>query len=122
MTRGKLKKMNTTQNHATAKSRMYLDSHVIRPFMTLPELVALAESFTQKPSILTKAEENLLLLLLQSFALELLEDGQSVNLGPVILAKSLNGDADIVFKFASKTRQFPPIHALQQMTERRPAW
>ncbi len=118
----KTKKMNTTQNHVAAKSSMYLDSQLVRPYMTLPELVALAETIATKPGILTKPEENLFSLLLQSYALEILEVGQSVNLGPVIISKTLNGQAEIVFRFATRTRALLPSHPLHQKITRRPAW
>lgn len=101
---------------------MYLDSQLVRPYMTLPELVDLAETIATKPGILTKPEENLFLLLLQSYALEILEVGQSVNLGPVIISKTMKGDAEVVFRFATRTRDLPPSHPLHQITARRPAW
>lgn len=118
----KTKKMNTTQNHVAAKSSMYVDSQLVRPYMTLPELVALAESIATKPGILTKPEENLFSLLLQSYALGILEVEQSPNPGPVIISKPLKGEAEIVFRFAPRTNDLGRAPPVRQKSNGRPVW
>jgi hypothetical protein len=57
----------------------------------LPELVAAAENFTGGSLVLTKAEYDYLLFLLQSYAQDILSIGQCVQLGSVTMSKSLSG-------------------------------
>ena len=59
--------------------------------LTLPELVAVADKFSIGAVALSKEEADYLLLLLQSYALDILGNGQRVQLGSITMTKSLRG-------------------------------
>jgi len=64
---------------------------LIADSLTLPELVAVADKFSIGTVDLTKEEADYLLLLLQSYAQDILGNGQRVQLGSITMTKSLRG-------------------------------
>lgn len=64
---------------------------MIADSLTLPELVAVVDKFSIGTLALSNEEADYLLLLLQSYAQEILRNGQRVQLGSVTLTKSLRG-------------------------------
>lgn len=64
---------------------------MIADSLTLPELVAVADKFSIGTVVLSKEEADYLLLLLQSYALDILGNGQRVWLGSITMTKSLRG-------------------------------
>ncbi len=62
---------------------------MIADSLTLPELVAVADKFSIGTVALSKEEADYLLLLLQSYAQDILGNGQRVQLGSVTMTKSL---------------------------------
>ncbi|MFA7340415.1 MAG: hypothetical protein WC028_26775 [Candidatus Obscuribacterales bacterium] len=64
---------------------------MIADSLTLPELVAVVDKFSIGTVALSKEEADYLLLLLQSYAHEILGNGQRVRLGSVTMTKSLRG-------------------------------
>jgi hypothetical protein len=61
--------------------------------LSLPELVTIAEHFTAGKIHLSLAERDFLLLLLQSYAQDILDNGQRIQLGPVTMLKNTQGFA-----------------------------
>lgn len=64
---------------------------MIADSLTLPELVAVIDEFSVGAVALSKEEADYLLLLLQSYAQEVLGNGQRIRLGSVTMTKSLGG-------------------------------
>ncbi len=64
---------------------------MIADSLTLPELVAVVDKYSIGSVALSREEADYLLLLLQSYAHEILGDGQCVRLGSVTMTKSPRG-------------------------------
>lgn len=76
---------------------------LITAFLTLPQLVAVAQDFTGGSLELEKEEVDYLLFLLRSYGQEVLSAGQCVHLGSVTMSKGLSGQV-IVTMAATLTR------------------
>ena len=70
--------------------------------LTLPELVAVADKFSIGAVALSKEEADYLLLLLQSYAQDILGNGQRVQLGSITMTKSLRGQVLLGLVSAAK--------------------
>ncbi|MBA4049573.1 MAG: hypothetical protein C0464_01045 [Cyanobacteria bacterium DS2.008] len=64
---------------------------MIADSLTLPELIAVVDKLSIGTVVLPKEEVDYLLFLLQSYAHEILGNGQRVQLGSVTMTKSLKG-------------------------------
>lgn len=85
------KGLSRTARVKTTNRRPYQVTQLINANMTLPELVEAAADSKSGILRLSEKERDYLLLLLYSYAEDVLEHGQLVRLGPVILTKSPQG-------------------------------
>lgn len=63
--------------------------------MTLPELVAAANSCADGTLMLSKEQRDYLLLLLVAYADDVLDDGQCLHFGTIRMIKNIRGQASI---------------------------
>lgn len=74
------------------------ESPLIRPDMTLPELVAAANSHLTGHSILPESDYVLLVALLRAYAEDVLNIGQCVQLDSVTLSKGIENQVAVVLQ------------------------
>ncbi len=70
---------------------------MIRVSMTLPELVSAADRYIAGELVLTAEEKRYLIQLLESYAQEVLNPGQCLQVGGVSFAKTVAGHASVEF-------------------------